>query len=82
MRQINATTETEAKAEAISFSLDNPGQYVTTVACFGLFLEAKPRLHANDPSDAAFPWYCLNGTAKPFTERQVIADQQATPALH
>ena len=79
MRQINATTETEAKAEAISVSLDNPGQYVTTFACFGLFLEVKPRLHATDPSAAG---YCLTGTVKPFTERQVIADQQATPALH
>ena len=72
----------EAKKEALALSLENPGKYITLCACFGIFAEVRSRLHVFSPSDS---WFCdvywLNGKEKPFTKKQRIACQNATPAL-
>jgi len=81
MTILKATTENEAKAEAIAISKQNPGKYVTVSACFGLLASIKNRLHVFDPSDSTFGWYVLNGKVKTFTESQKIADWQATPQM-
>lgn len=81
MIQLKAKNEQEAKVEAIKLSLDNPGQYVTTAALFGLFAFMSKQLDVQAPTDSKFKWYVLNGKIKPFTTKQRIADQNATPLM-
>jgi|TARA_R100000093_G_C1874498_1_gene52314 hypothetical protein len=75
----------EAKDFAQRLSAENPGKYVTIYSCFGLFAEINDRLHINAPSGSGSPFlnagYWLNGKERPFTEKQRIADEKATPAL-
>ena len=76
----------KTKEEAIEFakqaSIQNPGCYVTLYACFGIFANIHKSLNVFAPSDSLFGVYWLNGKEKPFTKKQRIADQQATPSLH
>ncbi len=81
MKEMTAKNETEAKREAAIISKANPGMYVTVAACFGLFATVAKRLHVFAPSDSTFKWYALNGIVKPFTVRQKIADDMATPVM-
>jgi len=71
----------EAKIEAAAYSAEHPSEYIILTACFGLFITARKRLGTFAPSDSACDVYWLNGKEKPFTARQVIADQNATPTL-
>tara|TARA_S200002703_G_scaffold73110_1_gene63127 strand:+ start:59 stop:337 length:279 start_codon:yes stop_codon:yes gene_type:complete len=71
----------EAREAARQASIDNPGCYVHLFTAFGLGISIEKRLHVNAPGDAYGNTYWLNGNEKPFTEAQVIADQNATPAL-
>jgi len=81
MIRLNAANIDSAKNEMVMISLDNPNWYVTG---FNIFQEAyahlSKRLHVHSPSDG-WPFYVINGRVKPFTESQVIADQNATPTL-
>lgn len=71
----------EAKTFAAKLSADNPGQYVTLYACFGVYATMARRLHVSAPSDSLGGSYWLNGRECSFTSAQTIADQLATPAL-
>ena len=81
MIEIKAKTEAEAKEAAVKRSMDNGGQYVIVVPCFGLFLSESKNLNVFAPTDTPFSWYCLNGKVRTFTSCQKIADQNATPVL-
>ena len=81
MKEMKAKNEAEAKQEAVERSMENGGKYVTVCACFGLFMVESKRLNVFAPSDSVFNWYALNGIVKNFTERQVVADQLATPTM-
>ena len=74
----------EGKVFAQKLSTDNPGKYITLCACFRLFAQIDKRLHIHAPSNSGNPFidtgYWLNGKHHPFTEKQCIADQNATPA--
>lgn len=74
-------TAEAAKAKANEVSLARPGCYVIIVNDFGYCLSVSKRLNVFAPSDAAIKSYWLNGTEKPFTSAQKIADQNATPVL-
>jgi len=80
--EMKAQTFAQAKPEAIQISRANPGKYITVVSAFGAFAGISNRLHVFAPSDSCVGWYVLNGEVKSFTEAQIIADQNATPALH
>ena len=75
----------EAKDFAQKLSAKNPSKYITLYSCFGLFAEISDRLHIHTPSGSSNPFlntgYWLNGKERPFTEKQRIADQNATPTL-
>lgn len=81
MLELTSKNETEARAECIKLSQDNPGRYIIPFTCFGLFATVAKRLHVFAPTDAVFAWYALNGRIKPFTGKQKLADQLATPIL-
>ena len=81
MKQIKATTIADAKQEAKAYSAAHHGVYVTITACFGLFLSESKRLNVFAPSDSYIKCYWLNGVEKPFSEKQKIADQLATPIM-
>ena len=81
MIELKAKNEADALAECVQISKENPGQYVTVTACFGLFATLTPRLHVFAPGDSPFGWYVLNGKAKLFTSAQKVADQNATPMM-
>tara|TARA_R110002110_G_scaffold166022_4_gene366499 strand:+ start:88 stop:336 length:249 start_codon:yes stop_codon:yes gene_type:complete len=70
-----------ARRYAQTFSRENRGVYVTLQACFGLMVTTSPRLHVFAPSDSYTNSYWLNGTEKPFTNAQRVADQHATPLM-
>jgi|TARA_R100001082_G_scaffold39473_1_gene20753 hypothetical protein len=76
----------KTKEEAVKFakqaSIENPNCYVTLYSCFGIFANIHKRLNVFAPSDSLFGVYWLNGKEKPFTTKQKIADEQATPSLH
>ena len=76
----------KTKDDAIEFakkaSIDNPGCYVTLYACFGIFVKIHKRLNVFAPSDSLFGIYWLNGKEKPFTAKQKIAAEKATPSLY
>ncbi len=73
--------EEETKVTVLQLSKAVPDQYVTVVACFGLYASISKRLHVHAPSDAHYGWYAFNGQIRPFTEKQGIADVNATPVL-
>ena len=82
--EIPSTTPEAARAEAIKASKRNPGWYITLSEVFGtLFVGVNKRLHVFAPTDAhpALKFYVLNGEVKQFTEKQIIADQNATPTM-
>ena len=82
MIELRAKSEMEAKAEAVALSSANPGQYVIAWALFSTaYASIKPRLNVYAPTDSSFGWYALNGKAKKFSQRQIIADQNATPMM-
>ena len=81
MIELNATNEQDTREEAIKLSRQNPSRYIVVFSCFGLFASIKERLHTFEPSGSAFDWYVLNGKIRTFTDRQRIADQNATPDL-
>ena len=81
MIPMQATTEPAAKREAVAISKKHPGKYVTIHNCFGLYAGLHSRLCVFAPSDSIADWYVLNGKLKPFTERQRIADQNASPTM-
>jgi hypothetical protein len=74
-------TVKDARAAALKASQKNPKIYVTVFACFGLYLSCKNRLNVFDPTDNYIKSYWLNGKEKPFSEKQIIADQQAQPMM-
>ena len=71
----------DARRYALNFSKKNPGNYITLYACFGLFVHSHKRLNVFAPSDSYGKSYWLNGKEKNFSEKQVIADQNATPTM-
>ena len=71
--------EAEAKAAAMKLSIENPDQYVTLYACFGIFVKVDKRLHVFAPTDSLFGAYWLNGKEKAFSDRQVARDSESTP---
>jgi len=73
--------ESEAKRFAKEYSEKNLGSYVTLFASFGIFVNTSKRLNVFAPSDALFGVYWFNGKEKPFTAKQKIADERATPTL-
>ena len=75
-------TEAEAKAFAMQASIDHPKKYVTLYAQFGIFCSIKNRLHVFDPTDSLFGVYWLNGKEKPFTKKQKVACDRATPTMN
>jgi len=79
---INAgQTLDSAKQFARKYSEDNPGQYVTLFANFGIYISVSKRLGTFAPSDSIGGVYWFNGREKPFTSAQQVADQNATPTL-
>ena len=79
MIPVPATTAEAARAYARHLSTENPGKYVTLFTCFGIFATVADRLHVFAPTDSWGDSYWLNGTEKPFTSAQRLADQMATP---
>lgn len=77
----NITDATRAAAYGLSLSIQHPDKYVTVVNDFGACYFITDRLATQAPSDSPSPVYWLNGKARPFTNAQKIADQNATPAL-
>ena len=81
MIRLESTNLDACKVEMTAISLSNPSWYVTG---FNVFQEAyahlSKRLHVHAPSDG-WPFYVINGNVKPFTESQLITDQNATPTI-
>lgn len=78
---LKAQTESEAQLEVQALSEEYPGQYLIVVATFRLQASTCKRLSVHAPSDSCFTWYALNGKLWPFSSKQKIADQNATPTL-
>jgi|TARA_Y100000310_G_C20040279_1_gene515837 hypothetical protein len=76
----------EAKDFCKELSIKNPKKYINLFANFGLYAEISNRLNIHAPSSSGSPFlntgYWLNGKEKPFTEKQIITDQNATPTLY
>ena len=85
MIPIHSTTMQGIKAEAIAISKQNPKMYVLIHNTFGLYASLEKRLHVHAPGDIAtlqgIDWYAINGKIKKFTNRQQIADTNATPMM-
>ena len=83
----NAFTNLKAaRAAALKQSQQHPKDYVWLVSCFGWMVVRKPRLGVFTPSDATDVFgktgtYWHNGVEKPFTKKQKVADQNATPTM-
>ena len=71
----------QARKFAADLSKENPGQYVTLSACFGIFATVSKKLHVHSPTDSVGDSYWLNGQEKKFTDSQAAADYRATPDL-
>jgi len=73
------------KAEAVTISKQNPKMYVLIHNTFGLYASLSKRLNVHAPGDTAtlqgIDWYAINGTIKKFTNKQKIADVNATPTM-
>jgi len=68
----------------LAFSKANPNLYVIALR-WGFdqaYVTGNKRLNIFAPSDAMFGIYWLNGKQKKFTEKQIIADQNATPQMY
>ena len=77
----NYYTVSRARQEAIKLSKANPKLYYTLFDCFGVFIGESKRLHIFAPGDSFYPCYFKAGEEKPFTQAQIIADQNATPTM-
>ena len=71
----------EVKEIVRKASLKNPGVYYTVENWFGPVVFLHKRLHVFAPTSSVFGGYWLNGKFKRFTEKQRIADSNATPIL-
>lgn len=73
----------DARAAALKMSQENPKVYVTLFAMFALIIHTSKRLDVFQPSDSPRDCksYWLNGKEKPFSQKQVIACQNATPMM-
>ena len=76
-----------ARAAALEASRADGSRYFWIEDCFGWFIASGKRLPVQSPSDGTH-WsgvtgtYWKNGKERRFTEKQRIADQNATPTLH
>ena len=71
-------TSKDQTAAALKASRENPGCYVTVERHgFGVKVHVANRLDREAPSHSLLPFYVLNGTRRPFTEAQRVADQNA-----
>jgi hypothetical protein len=77
----NIMSGTEAREFARDYSVNHPDEYVVLVNDFGACLMTARRLWAQAPSDSYTGTYFLNGSERPFTDAQRLADQRATPVL-
>ena len=83
--EMPATTPEAAKVEAVKVSRANPGKDITGDAVFGLlYISIAEQLHIHAPTDGhpSLRFYVLNGKIKRFTDKQCIADQNATPTMN
>lgn len=77
----------DAREAALIASQADGSRYFWIGNCFGWFVESASRLPIHAPSDAS-DWsgqtgtYWKNGKERSFTEKQRIADQNATPIMH
>tara|TARA_R110000751_G_scaffold97633_11_gene190075 strand:+ start:123 stop:380 length:258 start_codon:yes stop_codon:yes gene_type:complete len=73
----------EAAAAALKVSKAHPKEYVTlNIWPFGgAYVTAATTFNVFTPSDSFGDYYWLNGKRKPFTAKQKIADQNATPTM-
>ena len=68
----------------LALSKANPKLYVTALR-WGFneaYVTGSKRLHVFAPTSVMFGIYWLNGKQKKFTEKQIIADQNATPQMY
>ena len=77
----------DARKVALAASIADPSRYFYIHELFGWYVCAEKRLNVFAPSDGTSIWghtgtYWKNGKEKPFTKRQRIADQNATPIMH
>ena len=87
-RAENLRTLERIERDAAAFSLKHPGMYVTLFQDFGpVRFWPHRRLNVHTPTDGPC-WipndrraYWKNGKKRLFTDRQKIADQNATPTL-
>lgn len=79
--KIDSKDSDEVKRIVQEHSFKNPGVYYNVINLFGPVVFMRKRLHVLTPSDSVFGGYWLNGEFKPFTEKQWIADSNATPTL-
>ena len=71
-----------ARKAALLASEEYMGQYITLFSCFNLEVVVNKRLNIHAPGDSYGSSYWLNCKEHKFTDKQVIADQNATPVLH
>ena len=74
--------EIPEKVRELSTHPENKGKYLIATIIFNeVHLSIKSYLGEQAPSSTVFDWYALNGRIRKFTDKQVIADQNATPVL-
>ena len=68
----------------LALSKANPKLYVTAqmMPFTGAYVTTDKRLNVYAPSDSLWNLYWLNGKQKNFSDKQVIADQNATPMMY
>ena len=68
----------------LTLSKANPKLYVTAemMPFTGAYVTTYKRLNVYAPSDSLWGVYWLNGKQKNFSDKQVIADQNATPMMY
>ena len=68
----------------LTLSKANPKLYVTAQIWpfTGAYVTTHKRLNVFAPSDSLWNLYWLNGKQKNFSDKQVIADQNATPMMY
>ena len=72
-----STIERKAKAKSLQLSKENADKYVLPAYCFGWMPHILNQLSVHSAGDSAFSWYALNGKIKQFTEKQIVANQNA-----
>ena len=61
---------------------ENKGMYCVCYTDFNeVHMSTSHYLGVYSPSDSDFTWYVLNGKVRYFTDKQRIADQNATPTM-